>query len=445
VNRTFLEYYRCPQEFARCFQNSGQARQTGHFRLGPEAVCYGAITEGKVHHNAGGELHDALGDTVLEPGVVRLSFDPDEVVDNLRLERYCNGSGGRSVFSGKLANKLYYCLRPFLGVSVRRHLQKLRLADWRSIPFPHWPVDRTVEQVHETMLRLCVQAHGAKEVPFIWFWPKGYKSCVIVTHDVEAVKGRDFCPTLMDIDESFGIKSSFQLVPEQRYSLSPSFIEDIRSRDFEVNVHDLNHDGRLFSNEAKFLERVRRINEYGRAFRALGFRSGALYRNVAWYEALEFSYDMSVPNSAHLDPQRGGCCTVMPYFIGKTLELPVTMIQDYSLFYILGQHSIELWKQQIAQIMEQQGLASFIVHPDYIQEPRTRDIYKSLLAYLADLRSEGKIWIALPRDVDQWWRARSQMELVRRGNEWVIEGPEKDKARVAYAVLEGDHLAYQPV
>jgi hypothetical protein len=135
----------------------------------------------------------------------------------------------------------------------------------------------------------------------------------------------------------------------------------------------------------------------------------------------------------------------MPYFIGKTLELPVTMIQDYSLFYILGQDSIELWKQQIAQILEQHGLASFIVHPDYIQEPKARNVYKSLLGYLADLRSEEKIWIALPREVNQWWRARSQMELVRRGNDWVIEGPEKDKARVAYAVLEGDRLACESV
>ena len=92
------------------------------------------------------------------------------------------------------------------------------------------------------MLRLCVQAHDGEEVPFIWFWPERFLSCAIVTHDVEAVEGRDFCPPLMDIDESFGIKSSFQLIPEQRYALSLSFIESIRSRGFEVNVHDLNHD-----------------------------------------------------------------------------------------------------------------------------------------------------------------------------------------------------------
>jgi len=89
-------------------------------------------------------------------------------------------------------------------------------------------------------------------------------------------------------------------------------------------------------------------------------------------------------------------------------------------------------------------MASFIVHPDYIVGPRTRHIYKSLLAYLADLRSQGKMWIALPREVNQWWRARSQMRLVREGNQWVIEGPEKHRARVAYAVLDGGRLTYEP-
>jgi len=444
MNRTFVDYYRCPEQFASCFLDGEPSRHLGHFRFGPEAICYGSISKGEVHNNPEGELHDALNDAAVEDGAVRLSFDPDQVVNNLRFECYCGSSRRHSFLSGGLANKLYYLARPILGVSVRRHLQKLRLADWRSIPFPRWPVDRTVEQVHETMLRLCVQAHDGK-VPFIWFWPEGFSSCAVVTHDVEAVKGRDFCPALMDIDENFGIRSSFQLIPEKRYTLSPSFIQSIRWRGFEVNVHDLNHDGRLFASEAKFFDRARRINQYGRALGAHGFRSGALYRNLAWYGALEFSYDMSVPNVAHLDPQRGGCCTVMPYFIGKILELPVTTTQDYSLFYILKQYSIDHWKRQIAQIMEKHGLASFIAHPDYILEPRTRDTYKALLAYLADLRSQGTIWIALPREVNQWWRARSQMKLARRGNKWVIEGPEKDKARVAYAVLHGRRLAYELV
>lgn len=443
ANRTLLEFYRCPEEFARVLSPNTPAQHSGFFRFGPEAICYGSVRENAVHPRVSPELPDLLGDTATEFSAVRLSFDPSEVVDNLRFEQYRGSSAGAAPLQTGPAGKLYYGLRPLLGVSVRRYLQRLRLAGWRSIPFPRWPVDTTVELVHETLLRLCLQSGVAKKIPFIWFWPNRSSGCAILTHDVETARGRNFCPALMQLDTGFGMKSSFQLVPEERYNLSESFFESIRSQGFEINVHDLNHDGRLFASERTFRDRVRRINEYGRAFRSEGFRSGALYRNVAWYKALEFSYDMSVPNVAHLDPQRGGCCTVMPYFIGNILELPVTMTQDYSLFHILGQYSIDLWKTQIEIILKHHGLLSFIVHPDYIIEKRACATYANLLAHLADLRQQSRLWTALPREVNQWWRARSRMKLVRRAGYWIIQGPEKEKATVAYATLRGDRLAYE--
>ena len=145
--------------------------------------------------------------------------------------------------------------------------------------------------------------------------------------------------------------------------------ERLRRRGFEVNLHDLNHDGYLFHNRAQFLERAQEINRYAREFECGGFRSGAMYREQQWYDAFEFSYDMSVPNAAHLEPQRGGCCTVMPYFVGKILELPLTTVQDYSLFHILGDYSISLWQEQIGAIREQHGLITFMAHPDYLTDP----------------------------------------------------------------------------
>src|SRR5205085_12314007 len=146
-----------------------------------------------------------------------------------------------------------------------------------------------------------------------------------------------------------------------------------------------NHDGHLYRNRKQFFERATKINSYAIAYGAEGFRAASLYRKQLWYEALKFSYDMSIPNVAHLDPQRGGCCTVMPYFIGNILELPVTTTQDYTLFNILNDCSIELWKQQMEIIMEKHGLISFIVHPDYIIKPQQRRIYEALLACLCCL------------------------------------------------------------
>jgi hypothetical protein len=389
-----------------------------------------------------GVLEDALDYTQLEPGRIDLPFRIDEVIENLRRERYTAHFREEGRVLNEVLRKTYYFVRPLLGVSVRRQLQKVYLRGWDKIPFPAWPVDDTVDRVHRKLLALLLKAQGLDRTPFIWFWPRGYTSCAIVTHDVEDRLGRDFCARLMEVDESFGIRSAFQVVPEKNYDVSKSFRESITARGFEVNVHDLKHDGRLYAEHAEFQRRAARINSYIREFDAQGFRSGILYRNADWFDAFEFSYDMSLPNVAHLDPQRGGCCTVMPFFIGKIVELPLTCTQDYTLFQILGDYSINLWKKQIALVRKNYGLISFIAHPDYLLEPRALDTYKTLLEFLAGLRTQDRLWTALPRDVANWWRLRNGMELVRQNGEWRVEGPGSERACVAYAVLAGDTVTY---
>ena len=250
-----------------------------------------------------------------------------------------------------------------------------RLCQWLGkIAFPRWPVDTTVERISERVLLNAMRAMNIDEVPFIWFWPDGARSAVVMTHDVEARAGYDFCDKLMAIDDSFGIKASFQVVPEGSYRTTDALFQGIRTRGFEVNIHDLNHDGRLFSSRREFLRRAAKINQYGQSYGAKGFRAGVLYRNLAWYDALDFSYDMSVPNVAHLDPQRGGCCTVMPYFVGDILEIPLTTTQDYMLFHLLGEYSTNLWRAQAEAILKKNGLISFLVHPDYLVENMACDV-----------------------------------------------------------------------
>jgi hypothetical protein len=445
LNSAFLDYYRCPEVFAE-FSASGElSDDKGFFRFGRDLICYGRSSYGFRARNSTDELYDVMADVSTDRSTLQLPFDPSDVVANLRYERYSSfaDGGDKPITTSSAVENVYYMLRPFLSMSVRKHLQRLRLRDWQKITFPEWPVDRTVDSIFESLLLLLLRNHAISEIPFIWFWPNGSPSCVIMTHDVEALRGRNFCTQLMDLDDKYEIKSSFQIVPEERYSVSEAFLTEVRRRGFEVNVHDLNHDGHLFSDRTRFFRRVAKINEYGRQYGASGFRSAVLYRNLNWYSALNFSYDMSVPSVGHLEAQRGGCCSVMPFFIGDILELPVTTTQDYSLFHILNQYSIDLWKQQIDLITKRNGLVSFIAHPDYIVEKRARDTYTALLAHLSELRSHTRLWIARPGEVNRWWRERSQMSLVRRGNRWEIEGTGKERARVAYATLEEGRVAYR--
>lgn len=431
MTNSLFEYYRCPEQYASLALKAAVSEGKGYFRFG-ENILYGRICGGGTRPSPTDTLRDVLPDSTLGNNTIRLPFDLTEVVSGLRHENYHSDSNGFHPASS-LVGRTYYFVRPLLPVELRKHLQRIRLSGWQKVAFPSWPVDRTVDNTLGDLLLMSLKAQKVSEIPFIWFWPHGASSCAILTHDVEATAGRDFTSSLMDIDDTFGVKASFQVVPELRYEVPISYLEEIRRRGFEINVQDLNHDGHLFRDRQKFLSRVKKINEYGKEFQAVGFRSAVLYRRQEWYDALEFSYDLSVPNVAHLDPQRGGCCTVMPYFVGNMVELPVTMTQDYSLFHILKDHSINLWKRQMQLVMAKHGLMNFIIHPDYIIDKPERTTYEQLLKYLTQLSADKNIWMPLPRDAANWWRQRSQMKLVQRNGAWQIEGKGSERACVAYA------------
>ena len=445
MEHILTDYYRLPEDWEPWVAPEPPAGETGFFKFGSKIVCYGRSELGVAANAEQAGSFDAAKGVRRTGSVIRLPFSIAQVVENLRREHYVKqwNPDQKKIVNHPVTRKAYYVVRDLLPVSMRRYLQRSYFYNWQSLPFPSWPVDSSVDALHEEYLRLCMEAKGLQKVPFIWFWPDGAPNGMIITHDVETLAGRNATSTLMDIDESRGFRASIQVVPEKRYDVPEDYVFSIRERGFEFNVHDLNHDGNLYRDHEEFLRRARKINEYVRRYGASGFRSGAMYRNLDWYDAFEFSYDMSVPNVAHLEPQRGGCCTVMPYFVGKILEMPLTTCQDYSLFHMLNDYSLDIWKEQIDLIRAKNGLMSFISHPDYLIEPRARKTYEKLLDYLRQMVDREKIWAALPGEVDRWWRARSQMRLVRGANDWEIEGPEKERARVAYAVLDGKRLNYE--
>jgi hypothetical protein len=437
---SLTQWFRCPQEFERIVSKKASSSSCGYFLFGKDATCFGSHRAQQPSSSPAEALHDALNDVVFDAGKVFLSFDPSQVLNNLNHETYVGEwrEGSLSALS-----KIYYFLRPALPVALRRHLQKLYLKDWRKISFPTWPVDCSADKLMDRLMLLSLRASGENRIPFIWFWPDAKSSCAIMTHDVETKAGYNSCPALMDLDDEFDIKASFQIIPEERYAIHREMLADIRRRGFEICVHDLNHDGHLYKNREQFLLRAAKINAYGEEFGAEGFRAAVLYRKQLWYDALKFSYDMSVPNVAHLDPQRGGCCTVKPYFFQNgILEIPVTMAQDYTLYNILRDYSTSLWKQQARIVMENHGCMSFIVHPDYVLGSRERGIYKELLAYLDSLRNDCAVWITTPGQLNRWWRQRAAMTLVEDRTGWHIEGEGAEKAQIAWASEEDGHLVF---
>lgn len=440
--RAFIDYYRCAPQLAPLSTKHRLSNANGYFLFG-DAVAFGRCAGASPASYITGALTDVASGVASQDGRVQLPFDLTEVATNLRQERYYrNGfSFLERTTSSEASQRLYYLIRPMMGVGVRKHLQKLRLRGWESIAFPRWPVDVSVDMLMENTMAAVLKEHG-RAIPFIWFWPEGATACGMMTHDVEGPMGVDFCSTLMALDEAHGIRSAFQLIPEGNEGAWRRAADKLRARGFEVNLHDLNHDGLLFSDHTEFLRRAARINRYAREFACSGFRSGAMYREQGWFDAFEFAYDMSVPNAAHLEPQRGGCCTVMPYFVGELLELPLTTAQDYSLFHILNDYSTTVWRKQIDLILQKHGLVSVITHPDYLIGELQREVYVELLKHLADLRDRAGLWMTLPGEINTWWRNRQQMTLVEDGDGWRVEGPDCARARVAYARLDNGRVVY---
>lgn len=370
----------------------------------------------------------------------------DAPLQRFLLEEYIENSLEKQSSSynmSSLVRRVYYQLRPLFPVSIRKHLQKIALRGWKDIRFPAWPLDTSVDDLVAEGFRHLLRTGDLEAVPFIWFWPRGHRYAAMMTHDVETAAGRDFTPEMMRMESRHGIVSSFEVVPEERYEVPDEYLETIRRGGCEICLHGLNHDGHLFDDPEEFARRAAKIGHYAKSFDVLGFRSPVMYRDLDWIPRLPVSYDMSVPNTARLDPQRGGCCTVMPYFLDDVLELPLTTIQDYPLLNILNDYSLDLWREQSMLVRSRFGLLSFIVHPDYASSARASSLYEDLLAYLADLRQNDDLWIALPREVDAWWRERSSLQVELHDDRWNIVGEGSDRAVLAFARLDAGELVYE--
>jgi len=176
MNDCLIQYYRCPEHYVRLALRGPLSETDGFFHLGPGTVCYGKCSRHSPADSPSGLLHDALQDTTIDGDTIHLPFDLKQVVENLRYELYSGEHTNGNGLKTQALAKAYYLIRPLLPVSIRKHIQKWRLRGWDQLPFPRWPVDRTVDQIFEQVMLLLLRAQSADRIPFIWFWPDGANS-----------------------------------------------------------------------------------------------------------------------------------------------------------------------------------------------------------------------------------------------------------------------------
>jgi hypothetical protein len=251
--------------------------------------------------------------------------------------------------------KLYYILKPLLPRRLQLLLHRAAVIGKLKRCSPIWPIDP--------------KSYAKPD----WFtgWPEGKQFALVLTHDVEQAGGVAHISKLQEIDRRFNIRSSFGLVPE-RYRIESSMVGMIREQGNEPYVHDLNHDGRLFSSYQIFKHRLPRINHYLRAWNCSGFRAGAMHRNFDWIGELDIEYDMSTFDTDPFEPMPDGAGTIFPFLVTSSItnrtyvEIPYTLPQDLLLLILHPARSIDIWIEKLSWIVSHQGMVSVNVHPDYI-------------------------------------------------------------------------------
>ena len=105
--------------------------------------------------------------------------------------------------------------------------------------------------------------------------------------------------------------------------------------------------------------------------------------------------------------------TIFPFIVenenkqNSYVELPYTLVQDFTLFILMQEKDINVWKNKIDWIAEKGGMVLVNVHPDYINfdnentaEEFPVDLYINLLKYIKDKYSGG-YWHSLPKEIAQ--------------------------------------------
>lgn len=307
-----------------------------------------------------------------------------------------------------LFTRFYYNVKPFVPRSLRWTLRRKRALGIRKRNTGTWPIN-----------------HAASAVPAGWpGWPEGKRFALVLTHDVESGEGLRMVNNLAELEQEYGLRSSFNFIPQGGYQVPDDLRAWLAEVGFEVGVHDLHHDGKLYESRKGFRTKAAQINAHLRKWGAVGFRSGFMLRQLDWLHDLDTEYDASTFDTDPFEPQPDGCRTIFPFFVQNPngsrgegyVELPYTLPQDSTLFLLLGEQTADIWLRKLDWIAEHGGLALVNIHPDYMDFRRSdfaqyrypASLVGELLEYVTR-RYVGEFWNPLPRELAQWFRETSTL------------------------------------
>ncbi|HUN55341.1 MAG TPA: glycosyltransferase [Smithella sp.] len=322
----------------------------------------------------------------------------------------------------------YYILKVILPRRIQIYIRRILLRRKIHLHKDIWPIDKS-----------------SAKLPENWQgWPDGKMFALVLTHDVESVKGLDKCRELMKIEEELGFRSSFNFVPGD-YDVPLEFIDELKKRGFEAGLHGLHHNGNIFRSKNIFSKHAQRIKKFCHKWDAVGFRAPSMYHNLKWLHDLDVEYDASTFDTDPFEPQPDSSGTIFPFWVESNnekkgyVELPYTLPQDFLLYILLQHKNIDIWKTKLDWIVKHGGMALFITHPDYMKFNKGKlnndeypaEYYEEFLKYIKT-KYRDQYWHVLPKDMARFWSAnyRTKRNITKKP---------KHICMLAYSFYESDN------
>ena len=313
----------------------------------------------------------------------------------------CRAHGYSSSRFCMLRNRIYFGLKPFVPLALRLAARRRIICRLRPKVADRWPI-----------------LPGSERPPEGWTgWPDGRQFAFVLTHDVESKRGLQRVRALAEMEIKHGFRSSFNFIPDGSYEVPPELRQWLVKNGFEVGVHDLYHNGMLFRNREAFRRNAKRINQYLTDWQAVGFRSGFMLNRLEWMHDLDVAYDASTFDTDPFEPQPDGVNTIFPFWVPKPpgangtsrngyMELPYTLPQDSTLYSILREKNIAIWKQKLEWLAGHGGMALLNTHPDYMDfaggacsgQEYPVSYYREFLEFVRSSHGTA-CWHATPREV----------------------------------------------
>jgi peptidoglycan/xylan/chitin deacetylase (PgdA/CDA1 family) len=237
---------------------------------------------------------------------------------------------------------------------------------------------------------------------------KGASTCCLLTHDIDTERGLNRANSVRKLEEKYNLQSAWY-IPTKHYPLNCSIVQELADHG-EVGVHGAKHAGnlvrlsgqRLSSQMLKAKHRLEEMSKH----KISGFRSPLLQHNSVLLEQLKkvgYAYDTSIPTWEPRHPQTMsafGIGTVFPLHLCGLTEIPVSIIQDHQLLYVLGlkpSETLSQWLSFMNLVEDIGGCSVLLSHPEYgLFDPENLCLYEE---FLNAATADKECWFTTPRNI----------------------------------------------